>query len=585
MKNRAKSGTKDLDLNLDNIDYDVLAAVANSIPSPASLTARTRVTVTTTQQPIPTTQSQGLTPNASRSTNPSLLTQPDQPAVQDTHTPMLLPPSSLSRPADISTCNPFLPGSITDTAWSQQGTVNWISYPSSVSTQLTTLLPSYHQTHVPLQMDCRSFPYTPTGVSVPTRSLSLTEDTQKKKTAAPRRRRTNSAKSQSRKLSLSNSVSAQPLQASRPSVGGECLTIKRESSLGRGLPPLPPNLASDPALLYQIQAAAHTASQTLSRDDLTHSRPHQDHCGSFGFGSNHSSSLHNSVPGGPYFGQFNTASSSLEEQLAMKKPRIFPVPVPSTETQLLLATHCVPHLTAPSQPQTSLPATHPNPPVSSIQGQPPNSGDTSLVDQLLQALQERENSTGDHSPTGSSSGISSAGTNSSNFFATSTAESSPVDFRSLTTFSAPLSPSVVPSSTFPPSPPHTITRVTHHSRDEPQSSLGGSPPRGGPDHKSTKTNPPIDRNGTVEKVEESNWIVPRVPFPSLASMKEYMILEPELRPPNPPPYHPGMELRPNCPLYKVYTCAYGMIVHFDMYVYTVSVCLCVKFILIFSGEH
>ena len=41
------------------------------------------------------------------------------------------------------------------------------------------------------------------------------------------------------------------------------------------------------------------------------------------------------------------------------------------------------------------------------------------------------------------------------------------------------------------------------------------------------------------------------PFPSLGAKEEYMVLEPDLRPPNKPPARPGMELRPECPIYEV----------------------------------
>ena len=183
-------------------------------------------------------------------------------------------------------------------------------------------------------------------------------------------------------------------------------------------------------------------------------------------------------------------------------------------------------------------------PISSVQ---------SLVNQLFSVLQQKDDITpvstreavAADSLSDSSSGISSAGTTMSALSTTSTADSSPVEPRSATTPSlptqspAPLScPSVqqqpLPSLPSPPSPTLTSPVSPSHCHDhQPNTEL----------HKTQSLN------------IKPTIMPPHVPFPSLASVREYMILEPELRPPNPPPFQLGMELRPECPVYKV--CLYG----------------------------
>jgi tetratricopeptide (TPR) repeat protein len=271
-----------------------------------------------------------------------------------------------------------------------------------------------------------------------------------------------------------------------------------------------------------------------------------------------------------------------QEQRVLKKPRLSPdkrrreLRTSSTSLSSELQTSAVPvtqselaqnlihdredhrlHLTESTSSQSSS-----LPPSSSRQLAPTS---FSLVNQLIEALQQKQTSSGggggDISPSESSSGVSSAGTNSSAFFPTSTAESSPVDSRSLPTPSAPVSPTLVPS--LPRSLPrdHPTTTLPRHSHsgttNRPQSSPHGSLPRGGPDQ--NPTNPELKNNiqGALENKSASNnskLIYPRVPFPSLASLKEYMVLEPDLRPPKQPPFQSGMELRPDCPVYEVTGC-------------------------------
>ena len=219
------------------------------------------------------------------------------------------------------------------------------------------------------------------------------------------------------------------------------------------------------------------------------------------------------------------------------------------------------------------------PPVTSVQ---------SLVNQLFAVLQQRNcPSTSEavaDSLSDTSSGISSAGTKLSSLSTTSTAESSPVDPRqSVTTPSFPFpSPSLPrslqsPHLPFPPSPmspshsSHTVTTPISGTITRPQLTASGSSPQGGSNNDTEQRptneveNEPLvfhnhqsntklhtghnERQSQAKNV--SKCIAPHVPFPPLASTGEYMELEPELRPPNPPPFQPGMELRPECPIYQV----------------------------------
>ena len=239
----------------------------------------------------------------------------------------------------------------------------------------------------------------------------------------------------------------------------------------------------------------------------------------------------------------------------------------------------------------------------------------SLVNQLFAVLQKDGTSAhipvppDTHSDT--SSGISSAGTK----LSTSSAESSPLDpsrqccitTPSLPPYSPPSSlPSLPPSFTnsfqppsipappsppslSPPSPPSpsfpfhcSITEepsMTIWTTMQPHKTHCGSSPLVGTNYNAVQNmteeaenKPPMfshyqhhQSNSNLKQsvksrerstsghplMNLSNLIVPRVPFPSLGSAEEYMILEPELSPPSPPPFQAGMELGPECPVYEV----------------------------------
>ena len=282
------------------------------------------------------------------------------------------------------------------------------------------------------------------------------------------------------------------------------------------------------------------------------------------------------------FGQYQTTPQASNptgtptepgrEQQVLKKPRLSPdkrhreLCPSSTSLSSVLQTSAVPvtqselaqnlihdredhrlHLTESTSSQSSS-----LPPSSSRQLAPTSS---SLVNQLIEVLQTSNRGGGDISPSESSSGVSSAGTT---FFPTSTAESSPVDSHSLTTLSSPISLTRVPSLPCSLSRHHPTTILPRHSdsgtTNRPQSSPRGSSPRGGPDRNPTNAELKNNIQRALESKSASNnskLIYPRAPFPSLASLKEYMVLEPDLRPPKQPPFQSGMELRPDCPVYEV----------------------------------
>ena len=229
--------------------------------------------------------------------------------------------------------------------------------------------------------------------------------------------------------------------------------------------------------------------------------------------------------------------------------------------------------TAPDSTQLTVP------PLPLASEQPATSVE-SLVNHLFAVLQEKNS--GEpvvHSPSNSSSGVSSAGTRISTF-STATAESSPTDPQSVPSLTSPSgrppqtpsSSSLAPSSSLHPSLEQhceTVSSPTSSSSSTPSSTLS---PRSCtlPEPKlSFFSSSTLVRNGhrqtnepllyhnyqhyqpSNHNVRPDKLIAPRIPFPSLASLKEYMVLEPELRPPSPPPFHPRMELRPECPLYEV----------------------------------
>ena len=230
----------------------------------------------------------------------------------------------------------------------------------------------------------------------------------------------------------------------------------------------------------------------------------------------------------------------------------------------------------------------------------------SLVNQLFAVLQK--DGTSAHMPlppdthSDTSSGISSAGTK----LSTSSAEFSPLDpsgqccitTHSLPLYSPPSSlPSLPPSFTnsfqppsvhappsppslSPPSPPSPYT--TNRTTMQPHQTHCGFSPLVGTNYNAakpvqnmteeTENKPPMSShyqhhqsNSHLKQsvksrerstsghplVNLSNLIVPRVPFPSLGSAEEYMILEPELSPPSRPPFQAGMELLSQCPVYEV----------------------------------
>lgn len=693
---RAVVKGEELDLNLDNLDFEALAAVANALPSPRSLSAtRSTSSCETAASTHP--------PATSHSTSCSL--QPTLAAEPPTLPPTLSSPS-LSLPAgSSSSSSPFISSSgshTTDLAWSQQQ--NWPSYlmkqadagasglTNGPPFQTASSVPSFLQhptTPRNLPQPQMSLPAQSVSVphphpSAPVRSLSLT--TGERERSAPRKRRSNSSsnsKSRRRRPSqtgVCNSQPPKPLLAEQPSLAGFS-GVKTETMIGFP-PPLPPGLASHPSLLSQLQSASNSTSslptpvslpgggfnsslshltsggltnissfdvfphlpsplsgpsvglipgtnvnQTVplsttvgttgrTGTDMTptiNATPNSTVTDANGFFVN-SPMLPLSTAGLPNY-SFSTSGQDLnpttrpphDEKLALKKPRISPAnescntsfssstslssgahPVAvavgeSVLTQELIPTSQDHHLQLaesthpPPSSQPLLPPSFSQPPpsssssslpLSSYQLSAPTSASSSLVDQLLEALQEKQSGVGggkgDCSPSESSSGISSAGTNASAFFPSSTAESSPVDAHSLMTSSAPLSPSLISSH---PLPLHHISTSSHsdgRAADSPQLFPSGPSPRGGPDQNTIKTEPLLfgsNQNSSRGAPEsetagsDSDLIFPQVPFPSLASLKEYMILEPELRPPKQPPFQPGMELRPDCPVYEVCKCA------------------------------
>ena len=688
---RAVVKSEELDLNLDNLDFEALAAVANALPSPRSLSATRSTsnceTATSTHPPA-----------TSHSTSCSL--QPTLAAEPPTLPPTLSSPS-LSLPAGISSSSsPFISSSsshTTDLAWSQQQ--NWPSYlmkqADAGASGLTNGPPFQTAPSVPpflqhpttprnLPQPQMSLPAqsvsAPPHPSAPVRSLSLTTGGREK--SAPRKRRSNSSsnsKSRSRRASqtgVCNSQLPRPLLAEQPSLAGFS-GVKTETMIGFP-PPLPPGLASHPSLLSQLQSASASTSSLLTpvslpgggfNSSLSHLTsggltnissfdvfpqlpsslsspsvglvpgtnvnqtvpPSTTVCTTGRTGTNVTPSV-NATPNStvadansffvntqmlPFSTaghpdcSFSTSGQDLnpttrpphDEKLALKKPRLSPAngsrnttfsstslssgahPMAVAVSESVVTRELIPtgqdhhlqlaestHPPTPSQPL--LPPSFSQPPPSSssstslpfpssCQLSAPTSASSSLVDQLLEALQEKQSGVGggkgDCSPSESSSGISSAGTNASAFFPSSTAESSPVDAHSLMTSSAPLSPSLISSH---PLPLYHISTSSHsdgRAADSPQLSPSGPSPRGGPDQNITITEPLLfgSSRGAPESEtagNDSDLIFPQVPFPSLASLKEYMILEPELRPPKQPPFQPGMELRPDCPVYEVCKC-------------------------------
>ena len=249
-----------------------------------------------------------------------------------------------------------------------------------------------------------------------------------------------------------------------------------------------------------------------------------------------------------------------------------------------------------SNEPTQLPFTtsNPHPPTpgpvpQTSSNQPPPTSVESLVNHLFSVLQQKNGSVDKvvHSPSNSSSGISSGGTKISTI---STAASSPQSVPTPSYFHPSLSPhhsSSIPPSFHPsldhlsaetitsPSMSTTLPVQSPHSSQLQQSSSFGTSHNY--NDKQTMTNGTknepvlyhnnhdhqpsnqlhniydrLNNNESSQNNSANKIIAPRVPFPSLASMEEYMILEPELRPPSPPPFHSGIDLRPDCPLYKVH---------------------------------